>query len=54
MEIKHFDDVHFVLFDIISTDEFFTPALADGLSLEIEWQQVSTSFQDSFRFCSWS
>ena len=25
----------------------FTSALADGLSLEFEWQQVSSSFQDS-------
>ena len=23
--------------------EFFTPALADGFSLEFEWQQVSSS-----------
>ena len=27
--------------------EFFTSALADGLSLEFEWQQVSSSHQDS-------
>ena len=26
--------------------EFFAPALADGLSLESEWQQVSSSLQD--------
>ena len=25
---------------------FFPPALADGFSLEFEWQQVSSSFQD--------
>ena len=29
---------------------FFTPALADGLSLETEWQQVSSSFQDSSQY----
>ena len=27
--------------------EFFTSVLADGFSLEFEWQQVSTSLQDS-------
>ena len=27
--------------------EFFTPALADGLILKSEWQQVSLSAQDS-------
>ena len=27
--------------------EFFTLALADGFSLEFEWQQVSSSLQDS-------
>ena len=27
--------------------EFFTSADADGFSLEFEWQQVSSSFQDS-------
>ena len=32
---------------IIYSLEFFTSALADGLSLESEWQQVSSSLQDS-------
>ena len=27
--------------------EFFTSVLTDGFSLEFEWQQVSTSLQDS-------
>ena len=27
--------------------EFFTSALADGLSLESEWQQVSSGLKDS-------
>ena len=31
--------------------EFFTPALADGRSLESEWQQVSPGLQD-FSECS--
>ena len=30
--------------------EFFTPVQADGLSLEIEWQQVSSSLQDSSQY----
>ena len=32
---------------IIIIIEFFTPGLADGFSLEFEWQQVSSSLQDS-------
>ena len=32
---------------IIHALELFTSALADGFSLESEWQQVSTSLQDS-------
>ena len=32
---------------IIHSFEFFTSALADGFSLESEWQQVSSSLQDS-------
>ena len=30
--------------------EFFTSALADGLSLKFEWHQVSSSLQDSFPY----
>ena len=30
--------------------EFFTSALADGFSLEFEWQQVSSSLQDSSQY----
>ena len=30
--------------------EFFTSALADGLPLEIEWQQISSSLQDSSQY----
>ena len=30
--------------------EFFTSAKADGLSLESEWQQVSSSLQDSSQY----
>ena len=34
--------------------EFFTPALAGGLSQETEWQQVSSSFQESSEHSGWS
>ena len=37
---------------IITPNEFFTPAFADGLSLEDEWQQVSLSLQDSSYYSS--
>ena len=30
--------------------KFFKPALADGFSLEFEWQQVSSSLQDSSQY----
>ena len=30
--------------------ELLTSALADGLSLEFEWQQVSSSLQDSSHY----
>ena len=30
--------------------EFFTPALADGFSLEFEWQQVSSSINNSTQY----
>ena len=35
---------------IIYSLEFFTSALGDGLSLEFEWQQVSSSLQDSSQY----
>ena len=30
--------------------EFFTSVLADGFSLEFEWQQVSSSLQDTSQY----
>ena len=38
--------VLFFLLMIINSLEFFTSALADRLSLEFEWQKVSSSLQD--------
>ena len=34
--------------------EFFTAELADGLSLEFEWQQVPSSLKDSSQYSGWS
>ena len=39
---------------IVILSECFIPALADGLSLEFEWQQVSLSLQDSTQYSGWS
>ena len=36
-----------IIIIIIHSLEFFTSALADGFSLESEWQQVSSNLQDS-------
>ena len=36
-----------IIIIIIHSLELFTSALADGFSLESEWQQVSLSLQDS-------
>ena len=35
---------------IIYSLEFFTSALADGLPLELEWQQVLSSLPDSSQY----
>ena len=36
----------FLLSLLFTSWEFFTSDLADGFSLEFEWQQVSSSYQD--------
>ena len=36
-----------IIIIIIHSLELFTSALADGFSLESEWQQVSSSLRDS-------
>ena len=45
-------DYSFVLFFVffVYYAIFFTPLLADGLPLEFELQQVSSSFQDSSHY----
>ena len=39
-----------IIIIIIYSFEFFTSVFPDGLSLEIEWQQVSSTLQDSSRY----
>ena len=39
-----------IIIIIIYSLEFSTLALADGFSLEFEWQQVSSSLQDSSQY----
>ena len=39
-----------IIIIIIYSLEFFTSTLADVLSLEIEWQQISSSLQDSSQY----
>ena len=39
---------------IIIPVEFFTSVLADGFSLESEWQQVSSGLQDSSQYSACS
>ena len=39
---------------IIGLNNFFSLVLADGLLLECEWQQVSSSLQDSSQYSGWS
>ena len=34
--------------------ELFTPALADGFSQGFQWQQASSSLQDSSQYSSWA
>ena len=39
-----------IIIIIIYSLEFFTLVYADSLSLEIEWQQVPSSLQDSSQY----
>ena len=43
-----------IIIIIIYSLEFFTSVLADGSSLEFEWQQISSSLQDSSQYSGWS
>ena len=44
------DDPFLLLLLLFTPLEFFTSVLADGFSLEFEWQQVSSSLQDSSKY----
>ena len=50
--ILYFDSDHRlrVIITIFTPLEFFTSVLADGFLLEFEWQQVSSSLQDSSQY----
>ena len=39
-----------IIIIIIYSFEFFISALANGFSLEFEWQKVSSSLQDSSQY----
>ena len=43
-----------IIIIIIIPGEFFIPVLADGFSLESEWQQASSDLQDSPKYSGWS
>ena len=47
MSFLYPDCIIFLSFTLL---EFFTSAVADGLSLEFEWQQVSSSLQNSSQY----
>ena len=55
-KVDNFADFHFFYYYKVSLLllftplEFFTSVLADGFSLEFEWQQVSSSLQDSSQY----
>ena len=49
-QIELFNHLLRFIIIIVTSLEFFTSALADGLSLEFEWQQVSSSLQDSSQY----
>ena len=42
--------INYSIIIIIYSIEFFTSVLADGISLEFEWQQVSSSLQESSQY----
>ena len=49
VDIKRMQIINSIIIYLL---EFFPSALVDGLSLEFEWQQVSSSHQDLFKILS--
>ena len=41
---------NFLIYYYVTPWEFFTSALADGLSVELEWQQISSRLLDSSQY----
>ena len=50
MENFHPTSPRIIIIIIIIPYEFFNPAVADGLSLESEWQQAPSSLPDSSQY----
>ena len=50
VQVASMDQKELFLLGIIIIIIIYTSALADGLSLEFEWQQVSSGLQDSFQY----
>ena len=48
--VDHLTHSVLLIIIIITPPEFFTSVLADGFSMEFEWQQVSSSIQDSSQY----
>ena len=50
IRICHWSYFHACNLLYITLSELFTPALADGLSLGLKWQQVTSGLQDSYQY----
>ena len=48
------ESYYYYCYNYFTLLKVFMPTLADGFSLEFEWQQVSSSFQDSSQYSSQS
>ena len=48
----HYYYYYYYYYYYVTSREFLTPALAGGLSLEPQWQQASSSLQDSSQYSS--
>ena len=49
-DISNLNSYRLLLLLLFNPWEFFTSVFANGLSLEFEWQQISSSFQDSSQY----
>ena len=53
LSLVFYDGILLLLLLFVLFWEFFTPVLTDGFSLESEWQEVSSSLQDSSQYSGW-